>query len=72
MFIGTGMLMGVVAAAVLTRSGDPGLGFGYGAVFGYLGTFLSLLGALAGGAVALAVEALVNRGRRGRARSPRT
>ena len=79
-FIGTGVLVGVVTAAVLTYVGDPGQGFGRGAVLGYLAAFCSLLGALGGGAVAVAVESFVNRsprgrggarGRRGRARSPR-
>ena len=79
-FIGSGVLLGVAVAAVLTWWGEPGLGFGYGAVFGYLATFCALLGALAGGAAAVAVEAFVNRGsggrrgprgRRARGRSPR-
>ena len=70
-FIATGVVLGIAVAAVLTWSGSPGLGFGYGAVFGYLATFCALLGALVGGAVAVAVESFVNRGSGGRRRGPR-
>lgn len=70
-FVGTGVGLGLVVAAVLTYVGDPTQSAGYGAVFGYLAVFCSLLGALAGSAVAVTVEWAFTRARRGPARRPR-
>ncbi len=55
-FLGTGAVLGLLAALVggLTGPGDPSVG--RGALVGYLALAFGLLGALAGGATAVLIE----------------
>jgi len=67
-FIGTGIAVALGVALLLTLTvarpeGRDGVTYGLGAVFGYLGVLFALVGALAGGALALLVGWLAARRR---------
>ena len=70
-FIVSGVVLALVVSAVLTLTlarpdGRDGVDYGLGGVFGYLAAVLGVVGALAGGLVAVVVGAVSDRrGRRG-------
>lgn len=55
-FVGTGVLVAVVAALVLALLAPPDARFSRFSVFGYLALLLGLVGALLGGVVAVLFE----------------
>lgn len=69
-FVITGAVAGLVLGVVLATVGSAPDATGGAGVLGYLVAFGTLLGALAGGTVAVVAETLLNRGRRARARRP--
>ena len=56
MFLGTGAVLGVLAAVVLGLAGSGDADHGRGSVVGYLALLLGLLGALLGGVVAVVLD----------------
>ncbi len=63
-FIGTGVVVGLIAAGVLALVGTPRGDYSSGAVFGYLAVSCGLLGALVGATVAVVIDAVRQRRRR--------
>lgn len=55
-FVGLGVLAGVVAAVVLTSFSSGDGGYGAGSVLGYTALLLALVGGLLGGAVAVLLD----------------
>ena len=64
-FIGLGVVLGVIAAAVLTFLRPEG-SYSYGSVLGYLAVTLGLAGGIAGGTVAAVIGFVTDRRRRPR------
>ena len=71
-FLGTGAVLGLVTGVLLALYGGASTASaavtGTGGVLGYFVAFGVIIGALLGGTLAMGVEALLNRGRRGPAR----
>lgn len=66
-FIVTGLVAGLLAAAVLAAAAPESPRYAPTAVLGYLVALLGLIGAVLGGAVAVVVESVQARGRSRRA-----
>ncbi len=60
--MGTGAVIGITAALLFVALRPPEGGYPLPTVLGYLGVVGAMLGALAGGAVAVVVETLIRRG----------
>jgi hypothetical protein len=70
-FLLTGAVLGLLTGLALATFGAAPTATGGLGVLGYFAALGTFLGALLAGTLAVVVESLLNRGRRGRARRPR-